>query len=215
MITIILSIDGNIGSGKSTYIQYLKEKYKNDKSICFLKEPVDEWNNIKDKNGKSILENFYEDQNKYAFSFQIMAYISRLSLLREALKKNYKIIITERSVETDRYVFAKMLYHDNLIEKINYEIYLKWFNEFLDDIPEINYIYIHSDPKIALERVLKRNRKGENIPLQYLSKCHSYHEDWMGTINNKIVINGNIDDKDDKYNDNLNIIEEYINNIIQ
>ena len=38
---IIISIDGNIGSGKSTFLNLLKEKY-NDK-FYFAKEPVDQW----------------------------------------------------------------------------------------------------------------------------------------------------------------------------
>ena len=49
-------------------------------------------------------------------------------------KNKYKIIITERSVSTDKHVFAKMLYDDNKIEKDEYTIYNKWFYEFLDDI---------------------------------------------------------------------------------
>ena len=73
----IISIEGNIGSGKTTLLQNLKNKYKNNPQVIFLKEPVDEWNNIKDSNGTTILEKFYLDQEKYSFAFQMMAYISR------------------------------------------------------------------------------------------------------------------------------------------
>ena len=44
------------------------------------------------------------------------------------------IIICERSVFTDKEVFAKMLYDDGKIEEVNYQIYLKWFDEFINDI---------------------------------------------------------------------------------
>jgi deoxyguanosine kinase len=70
---IIVSIEGNIGSGKSTLLAKLREIYENDVNVVFLKEPVDEWEKIKDENGVSILEKFYEDQNKYSFPFQMMA----------------------------------------------------------------------------------------------------------------------------------------------
>ena len=65
----IVSLEGNIGSGKTLLFNNLKENYKNNKKIIFLKEPVDEWEKIKDENGKSILKNFYDDQEKFAFPF--------------------------------------------------------------------------------------------------------------------------------------------------
>ena len=48
-----------------------------------------------------------------------MAYISRLTLIRQALRENYDIIFTERSIYTDRNVFAKMLYDSGKIEGAN------------------------------------------------------------------------------------------------
>ena len=54
-----------------------------------------------------------------------------LPFLKDAIEKYpNSIIITERCLNTDRYVFAQMLYDDNLIEDINYSIYLRWFDEF-------------------------------------------------------------------------------------
>ena len=104
----IISIDGNIGSGKSTIVQKLKEYFqKQNKNIIFLQEPINEWDKIKDKNGITILEKFYQNQEKYSFAFQMMAYISRLSLLKKTIEENSDaIIITERCLNTDSYVFA-------------------------------------------------------------------------------------------------------------
>ncbi len=65
---IIVSIEGNIGSGKSTLLSNLRQHYSNDAHIVFLKEPVDEWEKIKDANGVTMLEKFYADQNKYSFA---------------------------------------------------------------------------------------------------------------------------------------------------
>ena len=93
----------------------------------FLKEPVDEWEKITDENGITIIEKFYTNQEKYSFPFQMMAYISRLNVLRNALKEielleNKKtIIITERSLYTDKMVFAKMLYDSGKIDVIKNE----------------------------------------------------------------------------------------------
>ena len=51
----IISIEGNIGSGKTTIIENLKKRFEDDASVLFLTEPVDIWEKIKDKDGKTIL----------------------------------------------------------------------------------------------------------------------------------------------------------------
>ena len=68
------------------------------------------------------------------------------------------IIVTERSVYTDKEVFAKMLYDNNKIEEVNYQIYLQWFNEFIKDIPLNGIIYLKTKPEKSLERIIKRGR---------------------------------------------------------
>ena len=179
--TKILSVEGNIGTGKSTVIQELQKNLSNRKDIVFLPEPVDVWNTIKDDTGTTILEHYYKDQDTYAFPFQMMAYISRLSLLRAALRENPAYIITERSLMTDRMVFASMLRDDGKISTIGYSIYLKWFDEFHRDLPPIEYVYMRCDPVVSHERVIARARPGETIPIEYLKKCHDYHENWLTT----------------------------------
>ena len=84
---LIFSIEGNIGSGKSTLVNLLNKNILSidNKTVVFIQEPVDIWNSIKDKNGTTILEKFYENQEKYAFSFQMMAYISRIHILKETM----------------------------------------------------------------------------------------------------------------------------------
>jgi deoxyadenosine/deoxycytidine kinase len=195
---IIISIEGNIGSGKSTLLEHLRLKLENN-NVIFLKEPVEIWETIKDASGDTMLQKFYADQKKYAFSFQIMAYISRLSLLKKAMRENTgAIIITERSLHTDKMVFAKMLFDSNLIEDVNYQIYLKWFDEFTVECPLNKIIYVNADPAICFDRIKKRSRVGEScIPLEYLQDCHKYHNDMITILNNQlikqIVLDGNQD----------------------
>jgi len=214
---IYVSIDGNIGSGKSLLFNNLQEYYKNNTEIIFLKEPVDDWENIKDENGISILKNFYNNQEKYAFSFQVIAFISRLKILRDTIKNINKdtIIISERSLFTDKMVFAKMLYDFGKIEYINYQIYLKWFEEFANDYPIDKVIYIKTNPEICHYRICKRAREGENnIPLEYLDDCNLYHNNMLNKsstsciCNNQLILDGNID-----LNVNENQIEVWIKKI--
>lgn len=195
-MTRIISIEGNIGSGKSTFVKeletYCNANIKNMK-IHFLQEPVDIWNNVQNPEGKNIIECYYANQEKYAFPFQMMAYISRIHLLKEALKNDYDIIITERCVHTDKNVFAQMLFDEGKIGEIEFKIYNMWFDEFLKDLPKIEIVYLKTDPNISNERVIKRSRKGENIPIEYLEKCHNYHEKWLEEDKPIITIDGNED----------------------
>ena len=185
----IFSIEGSIGSGKSTLIRELKHKFHTD--WIFVLEPIAEWNNVKDNKGENILTKFYKNQHKYAFSFQMMAYISRLTRLKQVIKKNPSaIIITERSIFADRHVFAKMLYDDNKIEEVDYIIYLKWFDEFIEEVKQDGIIYLQVSPETCYNRVQKRNRDGETISLKYLKCCHQYHENWLTTKKNVLQLNG-------------------------
>ena len=179
----IITIEGNIGAGKSTILEQMKQRFIDRSDILFLKEPVDIWESVRDPaDGASILKKFYMDPAKYSFPFQIMAYISRLSLLCETIRLHpeCKIIICERSLDADRNIFAKMLYDDGLIEPICYQIYKRVYNEFHSSFTVDKIIYIDAEPEICAERIVKRSRDGEgNIELEYLKKCKKYHDKWL------------------------------------
>lgn len=212
----IVSIEGNIGSGKSTLLENLRKHYKNNECVIFLREPVDEWEKIKDSDGNTMLKKFYSDTTKYSFAFQMMAYISRLKILKNTIKsfadnKEY-IIITERSLYTDRYVFAKMLFDDNKIEDVCYQIYLNWFDEFIEDFRIGHSIYIKALPDKCYERIHTRAREGEElIQLSYLEVCHKYHEEFLENLNTeKLILDGN----QDIYK-NEQIVEQWLHQIHQ
>ena len=212
---LVFSVDGNIGSGKSTIVNNLK-KFVNTHNIyqnfVFLQEPVDVWNEVKNENGKTILEYFYADQKRHAFSFQMMAYISRLSQLKKAINDNpNSIIVTERSILTDKNVFAQMLHDDKQMTDIEHTIYMKWFDEFSQDVKLDGMIYVQTTPETAHERVQKRGRKGEDIPIEYLRKCHEYHDSWFSNIKNMPIhkLNCNMDTYHNK-----NVENEWIESIL-
>jgi len=180
---ILITVEGNIGSGKSTAVRMIENEFKHHKNIAFLQEPVEQWLEIKDADGETVLQKYYSDMNKYSFAFQMMAYISRLSILRKTLQTSgVDIIISERSVYTDRHVFAQMLYDSKLLNDIEFQIYLKWFDEFLNEIQDCHIFYVRTDPEVAYERVLKRSREGETMDINYLQRCHDYHEAWIQNL---------------------------------
>jgi deoxyadenosine/deoxycytidine kinase len=226
----IVSIEGNIGSGKSTLLETLKELFRGNKHIIFLREPVDEWEKIKDKDGNTMLQKFYANQHEYSFAFQMMAYISRLTILRETVRdimtnieqecynsETQYIIITERSLYTDKYVFAKMLYDQGKIEDVNFQIYLNWFDEFAKDFPVNDVIYVNTAPEKCYERIHKRARIGEEvIPMAYLQACHDYHNEFLnettGMKATQLVLNGNQDifENNEIVNDWITSIKKFL-----
>jgi deoxyadenosine/deoxycytidine kinase len=144
-------------------------------------------------------------------------------MLRNLIKENpeCKLIICERSLEADKNIFAKMLYDDNMIDEINYKIYMKFYNEYKNDFKLNGLVYIHAEEDVCYNRVHKRNRKGEDsVPLEYLKKCKEYHQDWLVNKNNILVINANYDanydaeNPDDKGMFWIRLIKNYIDKIM-
>jgi len=206
-MTIIISIEGNIGSGKSSVIKELKKKYK---QFYYLEEPVDSWTSVKDDNGKTILDLFYGDNTRWAYTFQNLAYITRVKQIL-AIKDKYEYIVMERSIFTDRNVFAKIMEQDGHINKIEKGLYDQWFEFLNKDVKVDGYIYIKADPKTSLERIRKRNRPGEeNITLEYLEKLHKAHNEWLIQENTT-----NIDGNDEMSNDYIHNIYSQIGWIIK
>jgi deoxyadenosine/deoxycytidine kinase len=175
----LVSIEGNIGSGKSTILKFLKS-LKSD-NIVFVDEPVNKWKEIV-VDGKNALEHFYDDIPKNAFWFQVLAYITRLKDLIQVIDNNpNKIIICERSIYTDKMIFAKMLYSSGHISKIEWATYCYWFDTFKEKSRPDIILYVNTEPKECMNRIVKRNREEEvgKINLKYLQMCHQHHQDWL------------------------------------
>lgn len=185
---MLVSIEGNIGSGKSTIINYLKS-IQGD-SIVFVDEPVNEWTNIV-VDGKNALDHFYSDIKNNSFWFQILAYITRLRMLLETIENNPdKIIICERSIYTDKHVFAQMLYESGNFSEIEWKTYLYWFDTFKEKTKLDYVLYVNTQPEECFNRINKRNRVEEigKISLDYLTLCHNKHTDWLNNNNNINII---------------------------
>ena len=96
---------------------------------------------------------------------------------------------------------------------MKYQIYLKWFDHFLESTPITGIIYLQCDPTIAYDRVIKRNRSGETIPLEYLERCHNYHEKWIQNSDlNILTINCNKQNSDENNKLWTNQIADFIKN---
>lgn len=227
MEPIIISIDGNVGSGKSTLLNKLKERFPN---IHFIDEPVDVWTRFLNENDESLLQVFYKDRKRWSYTFQNVAFMTRVRAITKAIndwKKECKInpemakhniFVTERCVDTDFNVFAKMLHEDGSIDKMEWDIYRQWYRFLSVDTKVAGLVYVNCEPEKCKSRIGIRNRMGEDtIPLEYLQQLHRYHEDWIGNTSIPVLrINSNVDvdtnelPKTDTGEDSLNAFTRFI-----
>ena len=179
---MIFTVEGNIGSGKTTLIGELKNLKFNKPHIVVF-EQVKEWADLKDNDGVDILSLFYKDKQKYSYMFQSYVLFSRLHHLLNTIKENPNhIIICERCHLTDLYVFAKSLYEMKDINDIEWKVYNMWHQQ-LRDMLNINIdgcIFVNTSPEVCYNRIKKRSRTGEDcIPLDYLELLHNKHVEWL------------------------------------
>jgi deoxyadenosine/deoxycytidine kinase len=209
----IISIQGNIGVGKSTFVEILRKNF----NATIVNEPVELWLKLKDDEGKNILEKFYSDMNRWSYSFQNVAYLSRMMLIEDAiLTAKTPYIFLDRSLETDKYIFEKMLHDKNIITSIEHVLYNSWchfYEKYVRNDFKEKIIYLHSDPTVCYSRIMKRGRSEEkDISQDYLDDIHSYHEEWLADRTDILKINCNQDFEFDLINQKkiIEMVKEFI-----
>ena len=171
-------IEGNIGAGKSTILKIVQD-YLN---VQIVPEPLDKWQNVAGSS-ENVLEKFYADTNRWAYTFQTYAFVTRVVTQSEYAARNpYGVQIVERSVYSDRYCFAKNCFELGSMTALEWQLYKEWFAWLVETYTAApaGFIYLRTDPAVAYERVLKRSRSEESAtPLAYIEKVHQKHEEWL------------------------------------
>jgi deoxyadenosine/deoxycytidine kinase len=190
-----ISIEGNIGSGKSSLLAHIIDNesgFLTEHSINPIYEPVNNWSTYRDAEGTTILEHFYRDMPRYAFPFQMLAYFTRYEIY---MKARGNLLLTERSLDTDRYIFAQMQADIGNIDDICMQIYRTWFDFHAKDVKVAGRIYVRTMPQLCYERIAHRARKGEEgIRMELLEGYHRYHESWLmsGAGEPVLVLDGSL-----------------------
>lgn len=201
---IWISIEGNISSGKSTFLSYLKRSVASGDTfdmkgydVYFIDEDIEAW-------GKEIFTHYYSNPSRWAFTFQFKVIAVRAMQIRNvqnAIMRSGRpgLIISERSLESSKHIFTEMCNKAGFINPVEQETYDLCY-DVMNNFTHTNfYLYCTTPPDICKERYLKRSREGETLDIDYLKKCHEHHEKWLQ--GNERVIN--IDTSDDATEDNL------------
>jgi len=204
---IIITLDGNIGVGKSTLLKHVQEQLP---EIEVVLEPVGVWEKMVSDDGKSLLSHFYEDPKRWGYTFQNCAILTRILETRAAVDRTKKhVIITERSVLTDLHVFAKMNRDLGNINSLEWELYLKWFGGYSDETPISAAIHVTTSVETAVKRISQRARVGEgNIPTAYLIMLNEYHNEWLDNTSMPVLKISTEDGVKDS--DNIELIREFV-----
>lgn len=179
---VIVTINGNIGSGKTSVLNYLHRYYK----LSIDLEPVEKWT--------PYLNDFYND-NSNVFKFQVRVWLDRCWIQE---KTDKSLIIMERSPYFNRNIFVESINNQKLITDNEYAI----LNDLYDKTDSIwscnTYIYLRSNPDNCITRIKKRGRECEkNINPEYVKSLHELHETtYQKALDNNLnVICIDIEDK--------------------
>jgi deoxyadenosine/deoxycytidine kinase len=174
--SMMLSIEGNIGAGKSTFLKIVAQNLP----VQPIFEPHTKWQSIGNEN---LLEKFYKDPRRWAYTFQTYAFVTRVMEQEWHMRTNpHATYVLERSVYSDRYCFAKNAFDMGIMSNLEWTLYQEWFSWLVDSytIKPSGFIYLRADPKVCYERLVKRNRNEEKgVSLEYLTMLHDKHEQWL------------------------------------
>ncbi len=209
----IFFLEGNISSGKTTLLQKIQDKTIKNKNIRIILEPVETWIDHYKDSQNNLLGYFYADTRKWAFPFQMAIIMNRFKCVQNAIKKYpHDILVFERSLHTDRKCFAPNCYEQKGISDIEWDIYVEWWEEFMQtdqlicsenkstsDVAQqhqkYTHIYLRTPYEVCYKRMKVRKRDEElKVSKDYLQQIEQKHDDWLNvkeTNNeNDIVIDG-------------------------
>lgn len=149
-----ITIEGNIGAGKTTLAHLLSKHYN---ARLILEEFAD----------NPFLPKFYESPQQYAFPLELFFMAERYKQLKELIQQKDMF----QSLTISDYLFTKCL----LFAKINlptdeYKLYQRLFDIIHQQLikPDL-LIYLHSPVEKLQQNIKKRNRVYEqNISNEYL-----------------------------------------------
>ena len=169
-------VEGNIGAGKSTFLRLINELLH----AQVVYEPHEQWQDV---DGENLLDCFYKDTKRWAYTFQSYAFVTRIVEQEKANRINKTPIqILERSVYSDRYCFAKNAFEMGKMSSLEWKLYKDWWGWFVQNYTKkpSGFVYLQTPAEVCYKRLLKRARSEESsVPLSYIKMLHDKHESWL------------------------------------
>ena len=162
-----IAIAGNIGTGKSSLVDFLSRTY----GIEPFYEPNDE---------NPYLPDFYQDMNRWAFHSQLY-FLSNKFHMHQQLEQVSGVVVLDRSIYEDAEIFATALHKMRKFTGRDWDTYWKFYQVILDAIrPPDLMIYLRCSMRTLRKRIRLRGRDMEqSIPLSYLKRLDGLYESWL------------------------------------
>ena len=162
-----IAIAGNIGAGKTTLTTILAKHFN--------------WSpHFEDVENNPYLNDFYNDMHRWSFNLQIYFLHGRLKQIVD-IQKGDQVVIQDRTIFEDAYIFAPNLHEMGLMSKRDFENYKNFFATLKDMVnPPDLLIYLKGSVPTLVGQIQKRGREyEENIRLDYLKRLNEYYNNWL------------------------------------
>ncbi|XP_022949254.1 uncharacterized protein LOC111452665 [Cucurbita moschata] len=180
---ITFCVEGNISVGKTTFLQRIANETLELRDLVeVVPEPIDKWQDI-GPDHFNILDAFYAEPERYAYTFQNYVFVTRVMQERESSGGIKPLRLMERSVFSDRMVFVRAVHEANWMNEMEISIYDSWFDPVVSTLPGLipdGFIYLRASPDTCHKRMKLRKRTEEGgVSLEYLRDLHEKHESWL------------------------------------
>jgi deoxyadenosine/deoxycytidine kinase len=164
-----IAIAGNIGSGKSSLVDFLSQAY----GIRPFYEPNDE---------NPYLPDFYRDMRRWAFHSQLY-FLSNKFRLHQELDQTPGLVVLDRTIFEDAEIFATALRQMRKFTPRDWDTYWNFYQVILGAIrPPDLMVYLRCPMRTIRRRIRLRGRPMEqNIPLAYLKRLERLYENWIAS----------------------------------
>ncbi|XP_061369114.1 uncharacterized protein LOC133311988 isoform X3 [Gastrolobium bilobum] len=176
-------VEGNISVGKTTFLQRIaNETIELRDLVEVVPEPISKWQDV-GPDHFNILDAFYAEPQRYAYTFQNYVFVTRVMQERESSGGIKPLRLMERSVFSDRMVFVRAVHEANWMNEMEISIYDSWFDPVVSSLPGLipdGFIYLRASPDTCHKRMKLRKRTEEGgVSLDYLRDLHEKHESWL------------------------------------
>jgi deoxyadenosine/deoxycytidine kinase len=164
-----IAIAGNIGTGKSSLVEFLTRTY----GIQPFYEPNDE---------NPYLPDFYKDMNRWAFHSQLY-FLSNKFRMHQQLERMAGVVVLDRTIYEDAEIFATALHNMRKFTGRDWDTYWNFYEIILEAIrPPDLMIYLRCSMRTLRKRIRLRGRAMEqDIPLSYLKRLEGLYENWLSS----------------------------------
>jgi deoxyadenosine/deoxycytidine kinase len=117
---------------------------------------------------------------RWSFHLQIY-FLSERFKAQVEIGKSPQPFIQDRTIYEDAEIFARTLFEQNSMTRVDYENYVALFQVLMGYLRKPDLIlYLKAPPGELMNRIAKRGRESEQtITIDYISRLNRAYEDWM------------------------------------